>query len=125
MVANILLYIGSIITIGWGTAHIIAARAVVKGFGDISGDNKKFIFMEWVAEGLTLCIIGGLVLLTGILGGTTNSVARIVFRTSAGMLIVTAIWTALTGAKTSNIPTKICPFVLTFVAILWILGSFV
>ena len=125
MVANILLYIGSIITIGWGTAHIIAARAVVKGFGDISGDNKKFILMEWVAEGLALCFIGGLVLLTGILGGTTNSVARIVFRTSAGMLIVTAIWTALTGAKTSNIPTKICPFVLTFVAILWILGSFV
>jgi len=125
MVANILLYIGSIITIGWGTAHIIAARDVVKGFGDISGDNKKFILMEWVAEGLTLCFIGGLVLLTGILGGTTNSVARIVFRTSAGMLIVTAIWTALTGAKTSNIPTKICPFVLTFVAILWILGSFV
>ena len=125
MVANILLYIGSIITIGWGIAHIIAARAVVKGFGEISEDNKKFILMEWVAEGLTLCFIGGLVLLTGILGGTTNSVARIVFRTSAGMLIVTAIWTALTGAKTSNIPTKICPFVLTFVAILWILGSFV
>jgi hypothetical protein len=125
MAATILLYIGSIITIGWGIAHIIAARAVVKGFGDISEDNKKFILMEWVAEGLTLCFIGGLVLLTGILGGTTNSVARIVFRTSAGMLILMAIWTALTGAKTSNIPTKICPFVLTFVAILWIVGSFI
>ena len=110
---------------GWGIAHIIAARAVVKGFGDISGDNKKFILMEWVAEGLTLCFIGGLVLLTGILGGTTNPVARIVFRTSAGMLILMAIWTALTGAKTSNIPTKICPIVLTVVAILLVVGSFV
>jgi cell division protein FtsX len=125
MIANILIYTGSIIVIGWGIAHIIAARAVVKGFGDISGDNKKFILMEWVAEGLTLCFIGVLVMLTGILGGTTNSVARIVFRTSAGMLIVMAIWTALTGAKTSNIPTKICPFVLTFVAILWVVGSFI
>jgi hypothetical protein len=125
MVANILLYIGSIITIGWGIAHIIAARAVVKGFGNISGDNKKFILMEWVAEGLTLCFIGVLTLLTGTLGGTTNSVARMVFRISAGMLIVMAIWTALTGAKTSNIPTKICPFVLTVVAILFLVGSFI
>jgi hypothetical protein len=125
MVANILLYIGSIITMGWGIAHIIAARAVVKGFGDISGDNKKFILMEWVAEGLTLCFIGVLVMLIGTLGGTMNSVSRIVFKISAGMLIAMAIWTALTGAKTSNIPTKICPFVLTFVAILWIVGSFI
>ena len=125
MVAIILLYVGSIITIGWGIAHIIAARAVVKGFGDISGDNKKFILMEWVAEGLTLCFIGVLVLLIGILGGTTNSISRIVFRTSAGMLVVMAIWTALTGAKTSNVPTKICPFVLTVVAILFLIGSFV
>jgi hypothetical protein len=125
MIANILLYTGSIITIGWGIAHIIAARAVVKGFGDISEDNRKFILMEWVAEGLTLCFIGVLVLLTNILGGTTNSIARIVFRISAGMLIVLAIWTALTGAKTSNIPTKICPFVLTFVAVLFIAGSLI
>ena len=67
-----MLYIGSIITIGWGIAHIIAARAVVKGFGDISEDNKKFILMEWVAEGLTLCFIGVLVLLTDILGDRNN-----------------------------------------------------
>jgi hypothetical protein len=125
MTANILLYAGAIITMGWGIAHITAARAVVKGFGDISEDNKKFILMEWAAEGLTLCFIGLMVLLTGILGGTTNSVSRIVFRTSAGMLIVMAIWTALTGARTSNIPTKICPFVLTVVSILFILGSLI
>ena len=75
MVANILLYAGAIITIGWGIAHIFAARVVVKGFRDISEDNKKFILMEWVAEGLTLCFIGVLVILTNILGGTTNEVS--------------------------------------------------
>jgi hypothetical protein len=81
--------------------------------------------MEWVAEGLTLCFIGVLVILTNILGGTTNEVSRVVFRISAGMLLVMAIWTALTGAKTSNVPTKICPFVLTAVAILLVIGSIV
>jgi hypothetical protein len=125
MVENILLYAGSIILLGWGIAHILAAKAVVKGFGDISEDNRKFILMEWVAEGLTLCFIGVLVLLTNILGGTTNSVSQIVFRISAGMLIVMAIWTALTGARTSNIPTKICPFILTAVAIMFVVSSLI
>ena len=123
--ASILLYTGSIIIIGWGISHIIPARAVVKGFGTISDDNRKIILMEWVAEGLTLVFIGLLVLLTNILGGTTNSVSRIVYRISAGMLIVMAIWTALTGARTSIIPIKICPFVKTSVAILFLVGSFI
>ena len=112
MVENILLFAGSVILLVWGIAHIIAARAVVKGFGAISEDNKKFILMEWVAEGFTLCFIGVLVFLTNILGGTTNEVSRVVFRISAGMLLVMATWTALTGASTSNIPTKICPVIL-------------
>jgi hypothetical protein len=125
MTASLLLYTGSIITIGWGVDHIIPATKVVKGFGAISEENKIIILMEWVAEGLTLCFIGVLVLLTGILGGTANDVSRIVFRISAGMLIVLAGWTALTGARTSNIPTKICPFVLTIVAILFVIGSLI
>ena len=125
MIANILLYAGSIIVIGWGIAHIIPAKVVVKGFGDISEDNKKFILMEWVAEGLTICFIGILVLLTGILGGMENEVSLIVFRICAGMVIVMGVWTALTGAKTSNIPTKICPYVLAVVGILFIIGSLI
>jgi hypothetical protein len=81
--------------------------------------------MEWVAEGLTLCFIGLLVLLINILGGTTNNVSRIVFRISAGMLIIMAIWTALTGSRTSVIPIKICPFVKAAVAIMFLVGSFI
>jgi hypothetical protein len=125
MLENLLIYIGSIIIIGWGIAHIIPARNVVKGFGNISNDNKKIILMEWVTEGLTLCFIGVLVLLTNLLGGTANDVSRIVFRIAAGMLIVMAVWTALTGARTSVIPIKICPFVKLAVAIMFLLGSFV
>jgi hypothetical protein len=125
MIANILLYAGSIIILAWGIAHIIPARAIIKGFGAISDDNKKIILMEWVAEGLTLCFIGVLVLLINILGGTTNSVSRIVFRISAGMLLIMAIWTTVTGARTPIVPIKICPFVKTFVAILFIVASFI
>ena len=120
---DILLYIGSAIIIVWGIAHIIPTRSVVKGFGEISEDNTKIITMEWAAEGITLCFIGVLVLLVTVIGGSQGAVSALVYRISAGMLVVMAVWTALTGARTSIIPIKICPFVKTAVAILFVLGS--
>lgn len=120
---DILLYVGSAIIFVWGIAHIIPTRSVVKGFGEISEDNTKIITMEWAAEGITLCFIGVLVLLVTAIGGSQSAVSALVYRISAGMLVVMAVWTALTGARTSVIPIKICPFVKTAVAILFVLGS--
>ena len=125
MLNDILLYIGSAILIVWGIAHIIPTKSVVNGFGEISEDNKRIITMEWVAEGLALCFIGLLVLFTTILGDSQNDVSLIVYRASAAMLIVMAGWTALTGARTKIIPIKLCPFVKTIVAVLFIVGSLV
>ena len=123
MINDILLYIGSIVIILWGIAHIIPTKSVVNGYGAISEDNKRIITMEWAAEGLTLCFIGVLVLLVTIWGGAQNPVSVIVFRISAAMLVIMAVWTLLTGARTSIIPIKICPFVKTAVAVLFFLGS--
>jgi len=120
---DILLYIGSAIIFIWGIAHIIPTKSVVKGFGEISEDNTKIITMEWAAEGITLCFIGLLVLLVTAIGGSQNPVSALVYRISAGMLVVMAIWTLLTGARTSVVPIKICPIVKTVVAILFIIGS--
>lgn len=122
---DILLYIGSAIIFIWGIAHIIPTKSVVKGFGEISEDNTKIITMEWAAEGITLCFIGLLVLLVTAIVGSQNPVSALVYRISAGMLVVMAIWTSLTGARTSIVPIKICPIVKTVVAIFFILGSLV
>ena len=123
--AEILLYIGSAVITIWGIAHIIPVKPVVKGFGELSADNKKILIMEWVAEGFALCFIGLLVFFVTILGGVDNSVSLIVYRACAGILLTMAIWTGLTGARTSIIPIKICPFVKTAVAILFIIGSLI
>jgi hypothetical protein len=123
MLNDILLYAGSALIIAWGIAHIIPTRNVVSGFGQLSEDNERIITMEWVAEGLALCFIGLLVLFVTVLGDSQNDASLIVYRASAGMLIIMAIWTGLTGARTAIIPIKICPFVKTLVAILFILGS--
>jgi hypothetical protein len=123
MVGTIMLVVGSIVITLWGVAHIAPTKPIVKGFGKISDENKLIITMEWVAEGLTLCFIGLLVLLITIVGGAANTAAIIVYRASAAMLIVMAGWTLLTGARTSIVPIKMCPFIKAAVALLFFLGS--
>ena len=123
MINSILIYAGSAIITVWGIAHIVPTKSVVSGFGSISPDNKRIITMEWIAEGLTLCFIGLLVLFIAIIGGVQNPVSVNVFRACALMLVVIAGLTAVTGARTSVVPIKICPFVKLAVAVLFFLGS--
>lgn len=118
-----LIYIGSAIIIAWGIAHLIPTRAIVKGFGDISGDSKKIMVMESIAEGFTLIFLGVLPMVFTILSGPQGKPADIVYLACAVMLLVMAILTLFTGARTALIPYKICPVVKTIVAVLFILGS--
>lgn len=125
IVDDILLIIGAIIIFLWGVAHIIPIESIVRSFGDISSDNRKIIIMEWIAEGLTLCFIGALVLLVTIFIGTGDPVVKIIFCACAGMLIAMAVLTSLTGARTTIVPIKICPVVKLIVAILFIVAIFI
>jgi len=123
MVNEILLYLGAGIIILWGIAHLIPTKAIVDGFGPISVDNRRVIAMESIAEGLTLCFIGVLVILVTSLGGYQSSVANIVYLACGVMLLIMALLTAMTGARTPILPYKICPVVKTVVAILFFLGG--
>ena len=124
MINEILLYIGSGVIFLWGVAHIIPTKSIVRGFGPISEDNKRIITMESIAEGFTLCFIGVLVLLVTSLAGPQSQAAFIVYLACAVMLLIMAILTAMTGARTSILPYKICPAVKTIVSILFFLGTF-
>ena len=120
---EILIYIGSAIIILWAIAHLIPTRAIVKGFGDISADNKKVLAMEIIAEGLTLIFLGLVPLLFIIMSDGENvTVNRIIFA-CALMLLAMALLTLFTGARTSVIWYKICPAVKTVAAVLFMLGS--
>ena len=114
---------GSIIILVWGIAHMVPTKSVVKGFGEISQDNRRILTMEWLAEGLTLVFLGVIVLLVTLLAGYEAEAANIVYLASAVMLLVMAVLTLSTGARTSIVPIKICPAVKTVVAILFILGG--
>jgi hypothetical protein len=119
---EILIYIGSAIIILWGIAHLIPTKAIVKGFGDISADNKKVLAMEILAEGMTLIFLGVLPLLLTFMSDKDVLVNRTIF-ICAIMLLVMALLTLFTGARTSVIWYKICPAVKTVAAVLFILGS--
>jgi len=123
MKSKTLLYIGSIVIILWGISHIAPTKSVVEGFGAITEDNRLIITMEWVAEGLTLCFIGALVLYVTLRADPANPVSIVVYRAAALMLLVMAVWTGVTGARTSVIPIKICPIVKSVVAILFVVAS--
>jgi hypothetical protein len=123
MVSDILLYVGAGVITVWGIAHIVPTKSVVSGFGPISQDNKRIITMEWIAEGLTLCFVGLLVLFVTLWGEARNQTSAIVYMASAAMLVIMAALTSVTGARTSIVPIKICPFVKIAVAILFFLGT--
>ena len=121
---SVLLYIGSGITIFWGIAHIVPTWSVVKGFGDISPQNRRIITMEWLAEGLTLIFIGVLVVPINVLcDDPSTCAARMAYRVCAGMLVLLALLTLLTGFRTKIIPMKLCPAVKILAATFLILGS--
>ncbi|MGD1119098.1 MAG: hypothetical protein ABR886_06380 [Dehalococcoidales bacterium] len=131
-----LIYIGAAVVMVWGVAHLIPTRPIVRGFGAISADNKKVLAMEVIAEGLTLIFLGVLPILVTILAkpetvksnlayimAGAQSPEPIVYLASAVMLLVMALLTLFTGARTKVIWYKICPLIPTPVAVLYILGA--
>jgi len=123
MTNEILIYTGAGLIIIWGIAHLIPTRAIVRGFGEISADNKKILSMEVIAEGLTLIFLGALPLLVAILGDAQSQTAHIVYLACAVMLVAMAIVTFFTGARTLTVWYKICPAVKTVVAALFFFGG--
>jgi hypothetical protein len=61
MISQILLYLASAFVFLWGIGHLFPTRSVVKGFGNITLDNKRIITMEWIVEGVSLIFIAAIV----------------------------------------------------------------
>ena len=120
---TILLTIGSASVLLWGIGHLFPTKNVVKGFGDITTDNKRIITMEWIIEGLALIFIGALLLAVTFLGDKESSTGMVVYITSAGMLVALAIVSLFTGARINFLPFRLCPIIFTSSAIFILLGA--
>ena len=122
MTDKILLLTGSALTAVWGIAHLFPTKGVVKGFGDISKDNKMIITMEWIIEGVTLIFIG---VLTGIitLVDYANDISGIVYLSVVIMLLVLSVISLFTGFKVNFLPFRLCPFIFSCSAVLIFIGG--
>lgn len=123
MTAEIFLYTGAALPFLWGTAHLFPTASVVKGFGDITSDNKNIIKMEWIIEGVALIFLG--ILVAGVTySGSDNNISAFVYTVSAVELIVLALVSLFTGYKVNFLPFKLCPVLFTASAVLIMLGRY-
>jgi hypothetical protein len=118
----VLLYLGAALTALWGISHLFPTRSVVKGFGDISVDNRRIITMEWIVEGVALIFIGVLVALVTIVDSAAT-VSTAVYVLSVVGLVALALVSLFTGFRIRFLPFKLCPVIFTASAILIAVGG--
>jgi hypothetical protein len=122
MIRPVFLTAGSVLPILWGIAHLFPTASVVKGFGDISSDNRRILAMEWIIEGAALVFIGTVVLAAALIDAAAP-VARAVFALSVLMLLALAAISLFTGFKVRFLPFKLCPVIFTASAVLILAGG--
>ena len=124
MVNQVLLYLGSAFVLFWGIAHLFPTKSVVKGFGDISVDNRRIITMEWIIEGVSLIFIGALVSSATFID-YTSVISQTIYWISFLMLNALSVISLLTGFRVNFLPFKLCPVIFTTSSILILLGIFI
>lgn len=116
-----MIYAGAALPLLWGLAHLFPTSSIVRGFGDISRDNRNIIAMEWIIEGIALIFIGVLVATITYVdpSGTVSGAAYVL---SGIVLMSLAVVSLLTGFRVRFLPFRLCPIVFTSSAILITLG---
>ncbi len=121
--ADALAYIAAGAVALWGVAHVVPTRQVVRGFEPVTTDNRRILLQEWLAEAVTMWGIATLIVTVTAVGGAPATAW--VYRICAGVLVVLAVLTGLTGARTPVVWFKICPVLLTVSATLLLVASLV
>jgi hypothetical protein len=121
MLATIILFTASGITAIWGIAHLTATRGVVRGFGEISPDNRRIITMEWIVEGAALLSIAAFVSVAAAIN-PASAVSAGVFLAAIASLIALAAVSLFTGFKIAFLPFRLCPFIFGLSAVLILSG---
>lgn len=117
MHAETIIYLGASLPFLWGIAHLFPTRSVIKGFGDISMDNKNIIAMEWIIEGIALIFIGAMVAAATTIA-PKSEVSTAVYLMASFCLMVLAVISLFTGFRINFLPFRLCAAIFTSSAIL-------
>jgi len=119
---HILFYIASLLLFIWGIVHLFPTKSVVRGFGNITRDNKRIITMEWIIEGVTLIFTGLLTVVLTFLN-PDHKVSSFVFILIVAFLLILAVISFFTGFRVKFLPYRLCPFIFITASILILVGS--
>jgi hypothetical protein len=122
MISPILLYLGAFLTLAWGLSHLFPTRNVVKGFGNISQDNRHIITMEWNVEGVYLIFVG-LFVAAATLVDRAGTLSRAVYWIAFAELNVLSLVSLFTGFRVNLLPFKLCPVIFTASSVPILAGS--
>ena len=123
MIDQVLAYIGAAFVVFWGIAHLFPTKGVVAGFGDISGDNRNIITMEWIVEGVALIFIGALVATVTVVDAASPVTQAVYWLAFIGLNALSVV-SLFTGFKVNFLPFKLCPVIFTTASILILSGTY-
>jgi hypothetical protein len=118
---EILFIVAALMLAGWGIAHLVPTRNVVRGFGDITVDNRRIITMEWIVEGVALVSLGAVTAVLAV--DPSEPLARAVGLTVFIALNLLSAVSLFTGAKIRFLPFRLCPVIFTGSSLLVLAGS--
>ena len=118
---QILIYVGSLLILIWGIAHLFPTKSVVDGFGSISEDNRNIILMEWIVEGVALVFAAVLVAAVTTID-PADKISIVTYIVTAIFLAIMALISLFTGFRVNFAPFKLCPVVFAASAILITVG---
>jgi hypothetical protein len=125
MLPLILQVAGILVLLVWGIAHIVPVRSIVRGFGEISADNRRIVVGTWLFEAMGLLFVAalmGLVTCFGLFGGKLE---RILAMACGGFLLASALLGAFTKVRMKPLPMRLCPWIEAAVGAAFLAASMV
>jgi len=119
-----LLYTASALTALWGIAHLTATKGVVRGFGDLTADNRRILTMEWIVEGVALLSTAAFVA-TATAVDPGAAVSSAIYAVAVGTLIALAVVSLFTGFRVAFLPFRLCPVIFGLSAALTAWGAWI
>jgi hypothetical protein len=123
MSTAILLYLGSLLPMIWGVSHLFPTAGVVRGFGEISIDNRRIITMEWITEGVALLFLGAAGLVVTMLDHS-SPISTAIYWTMIACLNTLSLVSLFTGFRINFLPFRLCPLIFTGSSVFLLLGMY-
>jgi hypothetical protein len=109
------------LVIALGIAYILRSAPLADTFKLILAAHRRTLIMALVSQGILLCFIGTVIIITRLVSPDT-ALSRALSFVCAGLLLIVSVWTGSTGARSEYFLLGISHFVTILAAGFVLLG---